>query len=269
MNTNSPSAGSQPTVLAPADQVQALRSASAPASTRITPELLQLREEGYAVLKNTFCPAHIQKLTERVEEIWRMEAESGAKLTYREEGVRRIENLEIKGDIFLATMMQPQIIKAGNDLVGEPVRLSMLKARDPLPHNPRQAYHRDCPGLGLPDAKGYYSYTVLVPLDDFTPKNGGTVLIPGSQKWTSPLGLKDATQAHPDEIIVCAQKGDAILLNGHTWHAGATNKSEESRRTILVHFYADRIERTGRFRPALTAEQQSRLSQSTLAVLGL
>lgn len=236
---------------------------------RVQHHIDQVRQIGYSILPQAFIPQTISALVDAVEALWAKEA--GSTLSYSENGVRRLENLESKGRLFLDVVMHPTILAVGQALMSEPMRLSMLKARDPLLGNPRQVYHRDCSGDGLPDHLGYYSFTAIVALDNATAENGSTIVLPFSQNWNDARNdlLRDRTEPYPGEVSVFAERGDVVLLNGHTWHAGDTNQSGARRRSILLHFYADRIERTGRYLPVVPNELRAHLSNAELSILGL
>jgi ectoine hydroxylase-related dioxygenase (phytanoyl-CoA dioxygenase family) len=80
---------------------------------------------------------------------------------------------------------------------------------------------------GIPDEKGYWVCNTVWLLDDFTPDNGATRMIPGSHKWgTRPQDvLQDPMAPHPDEILLIGKAGSIAVMNAHMWHGGTANRT--------------------------------------------
>jgi ectoine hydroxylase-related dioxygenase (phytanoyl-CoA dioxygenase family) len=74
---------------------------------------------------------------------------------------------------------------------------------------------------------------VLVPLDDFSSENGGTHILPYSHLFeefpSSEFLLENQIQLH-------ASAGDAIILNGLTYHSAGINLTSKNRRSFNTVF---------------------------------
>src|SRR5262245_34087998 len=73
-------------------------------------------------------------------------------------------------------------------------------------------------------------------LDDFTPENGATRVVPGSHRITRPLA-KDLAQPlarHRDEKVIVGSAGSVLIFNGYLWHSGRRNDSKGPRRAIQM-----------------------------------
>lgn len=83
-----------------------------------------------------------------------------------------------------------------------------------------------------------YSCNALFLLDDMNSENGATRVVPGTQNsGMMPYELMDDHKAEfKNEVIVEAQAGDILLVNGHVWHGGTVNKNGERRRLIQTYF---------------------------------
>ncbi len=112
-------------------------------------------------------------------------------------------------------------------------QLSSMTAIEILPGEPAQALHRDDTIYPIDNAGMELQIGVMWALDDFTKENGGTRVVPRSNRflrsWHLP-GLKDWVSA-------TMPKGSALFYMGSTWHGGGANNSNASRMG-LINVYA-------------------------------
>ncbi|KAK1481568.1 phytanoyl-CoA dioxygenase [Colletotrichum cuscutae] len=66
----------------------------------------------------------------------------------------------------------------------------------------------------------------MVALDDFTPTNGATVIIPGSHTWGPDTDTAHLPQ-RKDAIPVVMDKGSVVFFLGTLWHGGGENTSPD------------------------------------------
>lgn len=62
-------------------------------------------------------------------------------------------------------------------------------------------------------------------IDDFTPHNGATCFLPGSQGMDTPPALSSLVPA-------CGRSGSVIVFNGSVWHGHGPNRTDTARRSI-------------------------------------
>ena len=68
-------------------------------------------------------------------------------------------------------------------------------------------------------------------VDDYTPKNGATRVVPFSHLWD------DERRASPDEAIpVVMPKGSVLIMDGALHHGGGENRSDASRTALLIGY---------------------------------
>ena len=82
-------------------------------------------------------------------------------------------------------------------LLGE-IRVYSLNGRNPLKGEGQQLLHSDVPRVHATDWRVVNS---MVMLDDMTPDNGPTRVVPGSHKWV-PINVPDVNMAEVKEIVV-------------------------------------------------------------------
>ena len=256
-------------------------------------ERRHLDEEGFVVVRDALAAADVHMLLDAVEELWRLEGDAAGSENYVERGVRRLANLVAKGAIFRRLMLHPAALDAADLILGEnDYRLVMLNARDPLPADlaardvrgvapsspfagitalcDGQPLHCDSDGCN-PDSRGFRALTIIWALDRFDRASGAPRVVPRSHR----IGrqpeevLADIYGAHPEEQIVEAEAGDAIVINAHAWHGGRNNHGSGTRRSLLAHYYRRDMPVTARRRPVFTPEQLAELTPAERALLDL
>lgn len=105
--------------------------------------------------------------------------------------------------------------------------LSNIPGEDKVFH---KKIHRDIRGFS---SNVPIMMNMLVMLDDFTPANGATLLLPGSH-------LKDENPKDDyflnNAIKATGQAGDILLWNSNLYHASGTNKTTKVRRSLPITF---------------------------------
>jgi len=108
-------------------------------------------------------------------------------------------------------------------------------------------------------------------LDDFTPDNGATRVIPGSHKWgTRPQDvLADPLATHPDEVLLRGTAGSIAVMNSHLWHGGTANRTTAPR--LAMHaFYCRRDKPQQQYQKVLLRpETQASLTADERQILAL
>jgi ectoine hydroxylase-related dioxygenase (phytanoyl-CoA dioxygenase family) len=235
-------------------------------------ERRQLDEQGYLIFKKVLSPAEIETLLSRLEELWSIEGEHAGAENYIEAGVRRLANLANKGEIFRALYAHLDVLDVVETVMGPDMRVAMVNARDVPPHSGvRMPFHMDSDKGRVRDEMGYSAATAIWMLDEFSLASGATALVPGSHLLgKSPKQvLTDLSASHPDEIVIEGQPGDVLVFNGHCWHAGRPNQTENHRRAILVHYLRADVPRPANRRQQLDADHVAALSLGERELLGL
>ncbi len=122
------------------------------------------------------------------------------------------------------------MLKEGSYKNSEPYYLYNNSARCPLKGNPGQQLHLDS---RLPGINHCIVANVLWVLDDFTPENGATRVVPGSHKYTT---FTEDGKIYDEEILITAKKGSAIVFNANLWHGGGANTNGKSRWALALGY---------------------------------
>ncbi len=131
-------------------------------------------------------------------------------------GTQHVEITDETPDVesWRALEHHPVLKAAAEHLLSRPYCLGGLHGRNPLPGFGQQGLHSDC-------LRGQGDECILITalwmLDEFTPENGATRVVPGSHRIARPL-IKDFAQPlarHHDERIIVGRAGSVLMFNGY------------------------------------------------------
>ena len=136
---------------------------------------------------------------------------------------------ELAGRLFAESYHYPAEVVASLEL--DSTLLSSATANIASPGGEEMALHAD-QGFVPPKVDIPLILNVVLPLVDFTAENGATRVAPGSH-------LADPRQLFaqpPATTPVLAGAGQAILIDGRTWHGTGANRSGRSRPALLINY---------------------------------
>jgi ectoine hydroxylase-related dioxygenase (phytanoyl-CoA dioxygenase family) len=196
-----------------------------------------LDERGYVVVEQVLDAVELERVRSRVEELYEQEGENAGSEFRKEEGSRRLANLVDKGEIFQRLIATPRILELVRHVLGERFKLSSFNARSANPYS-AEAQPLHCDASALPDEQGYWVCNTIWLLDDFTPENGATRVVPGSQKWKQlpQEAMADVVARHPEEVLLTAPAGSVVVMNTHAWHGGTANRTSHHRRALHAFY---------------------------------
>jgi hypothetical protein len=190
----------------------------------VSPVNQALDRDGYAVVSGALEVGWIERLRSAFD---RAPAQPG--------GTQHIEITDEtpEAESWRALEHHPVLKAAADHLLSQPYCLGGLHGRNPLPGFGQQGLHSDC--LRAPGNECIL-ITALWMLDDFTPDNGATRVVPGSHLLTRPLArdLAQPLARHPGEKIVTGRAGSVLMFNGYLWHSGRRNDSKGPRRAVQM-----------------------------------
>jgi hypothetical protein len=232
--------------------------------------LQQLDQQGWATLPGLMDEALLQEIRARVEQLWDEEGAAAGAEFRQEPGARRLANLVDKGEVFERVVSHPEVLGAVRQVLGEDFKLSSLNARSTDPWSPEcQPLH--CDAGAVADDSGFWVCNSIWLLDDFTPANGATRIVPGSQRWRKQPQqvLADPQAPHPEEVLVLGKAGTVVVMNTHAWHGGTANRTGQPRRALHA-FYTRGDKPQQQYQKALLRpETVARLSPELRRILAL
>lgn len=149
---------------------------------------------------------------------------------------QRISNLPAKLPQCGLLIENPFLLQLLGTMLNEDFILSDIGATSIGPHTDGGYWHIDSPLTMLPEPLPDVVLAVQTVwmLDDFTPENGATRLVPGSHR-----SLKKPAWGYDPidgEIALTAPAGSLGLWLSHTWHRVGANITDQPRRAIIGYF---------------------------------
>ena len=148
----------------------------------------------------------------------------------------RLADLVNKGPTFDICYTHPRVLAAIAHVLTADFKLSSLNYRAALPGQGHQPLHAD---WTAPVATGEFRVCNSIwLLDDFTPDNGPTRVVPGShRRGALPKDeMQDPAATHPQEVKLLAPAGTVVIFNSHLWHGGTLNSTHARRRALHTYF---------------------------------
>lgn len=152
--------------------------------------------------------------------------------------------------VFDGVYTHPKILAAAYHVLRRPFKSTGAVGRDPAPGHGQQALHADWMRTA---SEPFHLVTTLWLLDDYTPDNGATRLVPGSHRMPKPLpkSMTQPESRHPEQKIVVATAGSVLIFNGHLLHSGTRNQSGRRRRVLQCPFVARDVPHLADGRPEI------------------
>jgi ectoine hydroxylase-related dioxygenase (phytanoyl-CoA dioxygenase family) len=200
-----------------------------------TAEKEQLDRDGFLPLEGILSAEEVSAINKRLAELTAAEGDRAGLEVHQEKGTDRLADLVNKDPLFEVCFSHPRVLAAMHHVLGD-FRLSSLNSRAALPGVGHQALHAD---FGHPVEPGAYQVCNSIwLLDDFTPENGATRVVPGShRRGTLPADeMPDPTAPHPDQIQLTGTAGTVVIFNSHLWHGGTQNQTQSPRRALHSYF---------------------------------
>jgi len=183
-----------------------------------------LSDTGYAVIPGPFDASKLETVTSAIDKAAAAASHEEIKVGSSGSNVR-IDGLLAKMPALECLFTHPPVVAAAEELIGS-FRLSSFHMRTVLPGAEAQALHQDV----RPYCDGWPLLGFIFMMDVFTPENGATRFVPGSQKIeTMPA---EFLRAHPAQVHACGPVGSMILFNGSVWHGFGANRSAKPRRSV-------------------------------------
>ena len=195
----------------------------------------QLDRDGFLPLEGILSVEEVSAINKRLAELTAAEGDRAGLEVHQEKGTDRLADLVNKDPLFEVCFSHPRVLAAMHHVLGE-FRLSSLNSRAALPGEGHQSLHAD---FGHPVEPGAYQVCNSIwLLDDFTPQNGATRVVPGShRRGTMPADeMPDPAAPHPDQIQLLGRAGTVVIFNSHLWHGGTQNQTQSPRRALHSYF---------------------------------
>ena len=189
-----------------------------------------LEVHGYALLEGALGACEVADLRARVIAQARGEDARGEGF-HDGKANQRLWMLPNKGRIFRDLVLHPLADEVMGRLLGPDFLLSSLTANIARPGGAPMYLHTD---------QGYVDFWTPKPLvaniawmlDDFTPENGGTRLVPGSH-----LERERVEYRAEDTVAAEGPAGSALIFDGRLAHGTGSNRTHDDHRHVILAYH--------------------------------
>lgn len=258
------------------DMTTALQQLGVQEDTLTPVEQNALDEQGFLVLRDMLTPAQISTFITRLDDLVQQEGEDAGKEAHQEEGAIRLADLINKDPMFQICFTHPRILAAANHVLQNGFKVTALNARYALPGQGDQMLHADWGPENPSDwdavkAGHYCGMNSLWLLEDYTPDNGATRIVPGTHKsYRMPEEvMTDPREPYPDEVLLLAPAGTVIAFNSHCWHGGTLNRTSGLRRVLHMGFIPRHRRQLTNQHQHLRTDTSKRITPAMTYMLGL
>jgi ectoine hydroxylase-related dioxygenase (phytanoyl-CoA dioxygenase family) len=205
--------------------------------------LLEMRTNGFCILVGIIPEQRCGEIRERLQEAV---ARERSNYPNAPKNVGFTPSVVNQDQSFVEYLADERLLSLVGNLLGEHVRISFTSAIINEPGNERGAWHADWPynqknaGRVLapyPDAVMHI--TTLWMLSAFAAENGGTLVLPGSHRYTTnptANGTTDAYHQFDAEINASGRAGSVLVMDSRLWHATAPNRESQPRVALAVRY---------------------------------
>lgn len=192
-----------------------------------------LDEHGYCVVPGLLRPDTAAALRRVVDEIRAHEPRPDV----GQLGHHRVLHLAVKHPAFVELLCHPLAVAVWESFLGGDFVCSSLTSNTIVPGADPTYWHVDHPYWTIAPP-----YPVEPPLsgqgiwclDEFTPANGATKVVPRSHRRTR-LPAHEGDYDH-EAVTITAPIGSLILTHGATWHSMGRNETDRPRTAVLGRF---------------------------------
>ena len=184
---------------------------------------------GFTLVQNALTPDQVRSMKEVLIHL----NETVGEERVAPGSCRHITNLPVLDPIFFPIIDHPRTLLILEHFLGQNLILGSLNSRIVRPGDDDQGFHSDIPAAMLNMASPVMMNTVWM-LDDFSPTNGGTRIVPGTHKsglQRPPEGLEVKYHLQAE-----APAGSVLIFNGQCWHAGGANTGTTNRHGLFSHY---------------------------------
>jgi hypothetical protein len=205
-----------------------------------TEDIAQVKRDldkwGYGFVKNALAPDELDRLRKRVAE--QAKAEEKAGVAYFDGGPhkpnQRIGCLPNKGQEFLDLLDNAVVDNFVPDFLGDGAILFSYTANIARPGSAPMLLHTDQITIQPPIRSVAVGMNLMYFLEDVTPENGGTLVMPGSHRGNV---APDDTDSHVDTIAASGPAGTCLVFESRLWHATGPNITTDQERPVILVFF--------------------------------
>jgi ectoine hydroxylase-related dioxygenase (phytanoyl-CoA dioxygenase family) len=234
--------------------------------------LEELRKSGVAVIEGVLSTREARDARAALVAAARESERRGAatfmpELDPNDANVRVFNLLDLHA-IFRDVIVHPVALALVRGLLGEHFAISNFTANIARPGSRSMSIHSDQALVAPEPWLAPWSMNVIWCLDDVTAENGGTLYLPGSQRFTQRAALPPDALAQMRPFT--APCGSIVAMDGRVWHTSGANVTRDAERALLFGYYSvDFLRPQTNFNVNLSDATKAQLSPELFTLLGL
>ncbi len=231
--------------------------------TSIHSRCAEIRERGYAILERQLDSATIEAI--RSELSPHLQRQHMGRNDFEGLNSERVYALLAKAPSVARLVEHPRVLELIDELLPPNYLLSANLAINVHPGETAQAFHIDDAAGGDPVGRPrpWFGISTIWALDDFTPDNGATEVVPGSHRWPA-----DRVPAATEIVPAIMPAGSVLVFAGNLLHRGGANRAQAARLAITPQYCAPWMRQIENMVLAVPPETAKRYSSRVQALLG-
>ena len=236
----------------------------------------QIRDQGYTIIENFLSSDQLSRAREL---LGHRGLEFKGRNNFEGSKTERIYALLTQDKLFQDIVEHPLLMALCDAFLERNYLLTTSQAICIHPGESPQPWHCDDAFYSIPRPRNVALSTVIA-LDDFSAKNGGTEVVPGSNNWTEAQAGGDyrdgeaetdpefAERMADQSLAVEMPAGACVVFAGNTLHRGGRNASSGIRRALSNQYCQPWARTIENFYLTIPREQVREMSPKIQSLLG-
>ncbi|HZT64609.1 MAG TPA: phytanoyl-CoA dioxygenase family protein [Acidimicrobiales bacterium] len=230
-------------------------------TTSATGLLAELDRVGFAVIPDALTPEGVDRVRRALEP--HLASGPAGRNDFEGFSTQRVYSLVVKSRAFDELILDRRVLDVADTVLGAGFLLTATLAINIGPGETAQSMHFDDGFYRIPRPRPPVSLSTLWAIDDFTPENGATLIIPGSHKW------RDTPPAGEEETVTATMpSGSALVYYGTLVHAGGANRTDRHRLGVSIQYCTAWARQQENFTLAFGVEGARALPERLLELIG-
>jgi ectoine hydroxylase-related dioxygenase (phytanoyl-CoA dioxygenase family) len=193
-----------------------------------------IRRDGYTIVVDAIESDFIDALASDLDRLEREIGIQPGKNRFEGRSTIRVYNLLVHAELYRRIPVHPAVLPLVERVLDYGCLVSSLSSIAILPGEKPQPIHADDQLVPLPKPHPPLVCNTMWAITDFTEKNGGTRVVPGSHRFDHSPGYKEPCES----VAIEMKKGSVLVYDGSLWHGGGANESDSRRVGIAMNYCA-------------------------------
>lgn len=226
---------------------------------RIADDFATVQKDGYVIIENLLSAQQLEGIRAAAEIL----LDKPGRNNFEGVNTQRVYNVLQQTRVIDALAVHPRITGLLDRLLQPNYLLSQAQIINILAGENAQPLHYDDAFYPVPRPRNAFGAATVWAIDDFTPENGATVLVPESHKL-GPEILDEQSPVIPAEMPA----GSVIFFLGTLWHGGGANGSDSARMGVTCQYCEPWLRPQENFFLELSQETLAEIPEQLLSMVG-